>query len=87
MVRLPDGKAALLRDREVGGARNEGLGQRGVGAAVHEPEGLAHPVFHGHARPGKLGAHLDQLEAEHLVERAAGDEPVLKLRSLTRCSL
>ena len=66
-------------DRHVGGGRHERLGERRVGAAVHEPEGLAHAVLDRKAAAGLLRPRLEDLEAEHLVERPARDQAVRKL--------
>ena len=62
-----------VRDRRLGG---EHLGQRRVGAAVHEPEALAHAVGDREARDRLAVADRDDLEPEDAVEAVLlGDRP------------
>ncbi len=69
-VRLADREVALARHRHVGGDRHHRLGQRRVGAAVHQAERLLDALFDREAGAAALRARLEQLEAEHVVERA-----------------
>ena len=66
-----------LRDRRLGG---EHLGQRGVRAAVDEPEALAHAVGDREARDRLAVADRDDLEAEHAVEAVVLGDDVLAAR-------
>ncbi len=63
-----------LRDGRLG---RDHLGQRRVGAAVHQPEALAHAIGDGKRATASSVADRDDLEPEHAVEAVGLGDDVL----------
>ena len=70
VVRLAHRDVPVIGDGGEGAPRGERLRQRHVGARVHEPERLLNPLVGGEAAAHALLRELEQLEAQHVVERA-----------------
>ena len=84
LVGLPEREHAVVLHRLVGRQRAQGLGQRGEGAAVDDPERLADGGGHGEPGPGGVGPRIEHLDPEQLREvgrGAASAQPIRRRRA------
>ncbi len=78
LIRQSDRVLAFAADSEVSARGADRLGERRVGTTVDDSERLSHSVLDTEAGPRLLRTELEELEAEHTIERATRvEEPSL----------